>query len=40
MEIAISPMMKGIAHYVGFVFFFIALIFVRRSFYGMRIPKD
>jgi K(+)-stimulated pyrophosphate-energized sodium pump len=40
MEIAISPMMKGMAHYVGFVFFLIALIFVGRSFYGMRIPKE
>jgi K(+)-stimulated pyrophosphate-energized sodium pump len=40
MEIAISPMMKGIAHYLGFVFFFIALIFVWRSFYSMRIPKE
>jgi K(+)-stimulated pyrophosphate-energized sodium pump len=40
MEIAISPMMKGIAHYLGFVFLLIALIFVWRSFYAMRIPKD
>ncbi|HSR11402.1 MAG TPA: sodium-translocating pyrophosphatase [Thermodesulfobacteriota bacterium] len=40
MEIAISPMMKGISAYVGFVFFIIALIFVLRSFYGMRIPKE
>ncbi|HXZ34601.1 MAG TPA: sodium-translocating pyrophosphatase [Thermodesulfobacteriota bacterium] len=40
MEIAISPMMKGIAHYVGVVFFLIALVFVARSFYGMRIPKE
>jgi K(+)-stimulated pyrophosphate-energized sodium pump len=40
MEIAISPMMKGISHYLGFVFLFIALIFVWRSFYAMRIPKD
>jgi K(+)-stimulated pyrophosphate-energized sodium pump len=40
MEIAISPMMKGISHYVGFVFFLIALVFVGRSFYGMRIPKE
>jgi K(+)-stimulated pyrophosphate-energized sodium pump len=40
MEIAISPMMKGISHYVGSVFFLIALIFVARSFYGMRIPKE
>ena len=40
MEIAISPMMKGIAHYVGGVFFLIACVFVARSFYGMRIPKE
>jgi K(+)-stimulated pyrophosphate-energized sodium pump len=40
MEIAISPGMKGISHYVGGVFFVVALIFVIRSFYGMRIPKE
>jgi K(+)-stimulated pyrophosphate-energized sodium pump len=40
MEIAISPGMKDVAHYVGIVFFVIALIFVTRSFYGMRIPKE
>jgi K(+)-stimulated pyrophosphate-energized sodium pump len=40
MEIAISPGMKGISHYVGGVFFVVALIFVARSFYGMRIPKE
>jgi K(+)-stimulated pyrophosphate-energized sodium pump len=40
MEIAISPMMKGVAHYVGGVFFLIACVFVARSFYGMRIPKE
>jgi K(+)-stimulated pyrophosphate-energized sodium pump len=40
MEIAISPMMKGVSHYVGSAFFLIALIFVARSFYGMRIPKE
>jgi K(+)-stimulated pyrophosphate-energized sodium pump len=40
MEIAISPGMKGISHYVGVVFFVTALIFVLRSFYGMRIPKE
>jgi K(+)-stimulated pyrophosphate-energized sodium pump len=40
MEIAISPMMKGISQYVGFVFILIALVFVARSFYGMRIPKE
>jgi len=40
MEIAISPGMKAVAHYVGALFFVIALIFVARSFYGMRIPKE
>jgi K(+)-stimulated pyrophosphate-energized sodium pump len=40
MEIAIAPMMKGISYYIGFVFFLIALFFVGRSFYGMRIPKE
>jgi K(+)-stimulated pyrophosphate-energized sodium pump len=40
MEIAISPGMKGIAHYVGAIFFVISLFFVARSFYGMRIPKE
>ena len=39
MEIAIAPGMKGIAGWVGIVFFVISLIFVLRSFYGMRIPK-
>ncbi|MBI5748042.1 MAG: sodium-translocating pyrophosphatase [Nitrospinae bacterium] len=39
MEIAISPGMKGLAHYIGAVFFIAGLIFVRRSFYSMRIPK-
>ncbi|MBM4333514.1 MAG: sodium-translocating pyrophosphatase [Deltaproteobacteria bacterium] len=40
MEIAISPMMKGISHSIGVVFFIIALVFVARSFYGMRIPRE
>jgi K(+)-stimulated pyrophosphate-energized sodium pump len=40
MEIAISPGMKGVAHYVGAIFFAVSLIFVARSFYGMRIPKE
>jgi K(+)-stimulated pyrophosphate-energized sodium pump len=39
MEIAISPMMKGIAHYIAFALFVVALIFVVRSFYWMRIPR-
>ncbi len=39
MEMAISPAVRGYAHLVGGVFLVIALIFVLRSFYGMRIPK-
>jgi K(+)-stimulated pyrophosphate-energized sodium pump len=38
MEIAISESFRSIAPYVGLVFFAIALFFVYRSFYGMRIP--
>lgn len=37
MEIAISPSFREIAHYVGLVFLVIALYFVYRSFYKMRI---
>lgn len=37
MEIAISPMFTGIAHYFGLSFLAIALYFVYRSFYKMRI---
>ncbi|MCC7520536.1 MAG: sodium-translocating pyrophosphatase [Flavobacteriaceae bacterium] len=37
MEIAISVQFREIAHYVGFVFLAIALYFVYRSFYKMRI---
>ena len=37
MEIAISEAFRSIAPYVGGVFLVIALIFVWRSFYGMRI---
>ncbi len=40
MEIAISPGMRGSAGIVGIVFFVIALIFVWRSFYAMRIPVE
>lgn len=41
MEIAISPAFNQYAHIAGLVFFLIALIFVWRSFYTMRIPaKD
>jgi K(+)-stimulated pyrophosphate-energized sodium pump len=39
MEMAISPAVRGYAHLLGAVFLVIALIFVVRSFYGMRIPK-
>jgi len=39
MEIAIAPAMKSKAGWVGLIFFVIALVFVLRSFYGMRIPK-
>ena len=38
MEIAINESFRDIAPYVGIVFLIIALIFVVRSFYGMRIP--
>ena len=40
MEIAISESFKEYAPYVGTVFFFVALFFVYRSFYGMRIKSD
>ncbi len=40
MEIAISESFRNIAPYVGLVFFFIALYFVYRSFYGMRIERE
>lgn len=39
MEMAISESFRGIAPYVGGVFFVIALYFVWRSFYKMRIIK-
>ncbi len=38
MEIAINENFRQVAPYVGVVFLIIALIFVVRSFYGMRIP--
>ncbi len=38
MEIAIAPTFNKYAHIAGLVFFVIALIFVVRSFYAMRIP--
>ncbi len=39
MEIAINENFRHIAPYAGVVFLIIALIFVVRSFYGMRIPS-
>ena len=38
MEIAIAPAFREHAKIAGFVFLLIALIFVVRSFYAMRIP--
>lgn len=38
MEIAISPAFNKYAHIAGMVFFLIAVVFVIRSFYAMRIP--
>ncbi|MBP7212000.1 sodium/proton-translocating pyrophosphatase, partial [bacterium] len=38
MEIAIAPAFKHYAHIAGIVFLIIAVAFVIRSFYGMRIP--
>ena len=38
MEIAINEHFRSVAPYVGVVFLIIALFFVVRSFYGMRIP--
>jgi K(+)-stimulated pyrophosphate-energized sodium pump len=41
MEIAISESFRNVAPYVGGFFLLVALFFVYRSFYGMRIPtKD
>lgn len=39
MEIAITPAFRGVAHYCGIFFLIVALFFVYRSFYGMRISK-
>ncbi len=39
MQIAITASFRNIAPFVGFVFLVIALFFVWRSFYGMRIPS-
>jgi K(+)-stimulated pyrophosphate-energized sodium pump len=40
MEIAISPLFREVAPTVGLVFLFIALFFVWRSFFGMKIPVE
>ena len=39
MEIAIAPSFQGVARWVGVVFIIIALFFVYRSFYKMRIKN-
>lgn len=40
MEIAIAPAFREYAKIAGFVFLVIALVFVIRSFYSMRIPQE
>ena len=40
MEIAIAPAFEKYAVCAGWIFFVIAVIFVIRSFYGMRIPVE
>ena len=40
MEIAISPSFRHVAPYVGVAFLLVALVFVWRSFYGMRIQTN
>ena len=40
MEIAIAPAFKDMAPVVGIVLFVVAVIFVVRSFYAMRIPTE
>ena len=39
MEIAINPAFQAYAKTAGWVFLVLALIFVVRSFYAMRIPR-
>ncbi|MDZ4832078.1 MAG: sodium-translocating pyrophosphatase [Phycisphaerae bacterium] len=39
-EIAVQPQIADYKNWIGGVFFVIALIFVYRSFYGMRIPQE
>lgn len=40
MEIALSESFRAIAPKVGVVLLVIAIVFVIRSFYGMRIPTE
>lgn len=40
MEIAISPSFRNVAPFAGLLFLAIALVFVWRSFYKMRITKE
>jgi K(+)-stimulated pyrophosphate-energized sodium pump len=39
-EIAVTMKNQGLKTGIGIVFFLVALTFVYRSFYGMRIPTD
>jgi K(+)-stimulated pyrophosphate-energized sodium pump len=39
-EIAVTMKDQGIKTMIGSVFFLVALVFVYRSFYGMRIPEE
>jgi K(+)-stimulated pyrophosphate-energized sodium pump len=39
MEIAISPMFRAYAPFVGGAFLLVALFFVHRSFYSLRVPE-
>ena len=40
MEIAISEAFRQYAPYAGVILLIVALVYVWRSFYAMRIPKD
>ena len=40
MEIAIAPSFTKSAPLIGLILFVIAVVFVTRSFYAMRIPSD
>ena len=39
-EIAVTMKDQGVKNIIGGVFFLIALVFVYRSFYAMRIPAE